>query len=395
MFFVDSPYGFGSTYILLCSSMLTTSLSLVFLSRHSVLLQGDNKEYIQVLFSLVSKIISWIISIILILHQVNIIIVFSTNIINVIINVLFVVAYEKKKYPYATYKGNYSKKCISGTKDVMFQKIANTIFSSTDLILIPACINLSFASVYNMYYQVFKALLTLLSSIVQAPFNSFGQLAQEEKNNTKLIRYFSIYQHSVLIISSILLTVAGILIIPFIRIYTKNISDFNYIYPSLVLLFFSQIFAQIINRPYGTILNATGNFKMQNKQCALAAIINIIVSISFIRVWGINSIIFGSFIGTMIILLMNIFQAYKNVLKISCIHIVKNIVLNYIIAVVIIIIGLNRNYIARNYFDLLIYAIYIAVICIVFIITFNYILDRKLTKSTINYILEIIKNKRG
>lgn len=386
--FIDSPFNQLETFILLLLSALVTASSLCFLSKYTVLLQGDNKEYIQVFLTLIARIITWSLSIYLMLTRTSIIVVYAINLFNIVLNVLLLAWYEKRKYPYITYKGQFQANLIKGTKDVLFQKIANTVFTSTDLILISSCISLASASVYNVYFQVFKSVLTLLSSVAQAPFNSFGHLVKEESTGEKLREYFNIYQHLVLIISTILLTVTGILIIPFIKIYTAKISDFNYVYPSLALLFFSQIFMQIINRPYGTILNATGNFKMQNIQCGLAAVVNIIVSISFIPLLGLNSIILGSVVGTLIILVMNVWQAYKNVLRQSASNTWRNIIANYILSILMITITLYLGLSATSYSGLFLLAIAVTIISGMVFIALNLLIDRKTTVNTIIYVKE-------
>lgn len=385
--FIDSPLTYSQTYMLLVVSVLTTSLSLCCLSKYTVLLQGDNKEYVLVRFSLLSKTITWVISMVLIIRNANVIVVYAINAVNIVINIILVRRYEKKFYPYADYKGTYDRELIDGTKDILLQKIANTVFTSTDLILISACISLASASAYNLYNQVFRAVFTLLTSVVQAPFNSFGQLVNSEEGRKKMPEYFNIYQHVVVMTATMLLSVAGELVIPFVRIYTQNIFDYNYIYPSLAILFFLQFFSQIINRPYGTILNVTGNFKMQNKQSVLAAIVNIIVSVLFIEYWGLNSIILGSFVGTLIILVMNIYQAYKNILNSSAVRTIFGIGVNYLVGVSCIVTSLKLDIRPGSYMEWCFYAIFFTLITGMLVFVANYITNRTATVKSVKYLL--------
>lgn len=391
--YLESPVSYLETFNLLLISVATTGISLCFLSKYSVLLQGDNREYIQVVFALIARTITWILSIVFIVHRSNILIVFALNLLNVVIIILLSNLYEKRNYKPITYKGIYDASLVSGTKDVLFQKIANTVFTSTDLVLISAFISLSYASVYALYNQVFRAILTFLISFAQAPFNSFGHLYNENSDSEKFKYYFDIYQHMVVIASTIIVTITGIMIIPFVRVYSRDFNDFNYIYPSLAVLFFSQIFSQIINRPYGIILNVSGNFKMQNFQCGIAAVINIIVSVSFIHVWGINSIILGSFVGTLVILFMNILQAYKNVLFCSPFKPLVTIVLNYAVALAIIFMSLKIHISLNGYVDLLLLAMLYSVITTIFILLFNFIIDSKNTKGVIAFLRRLLSKK--
>lgn len=387
--FIDSPFSYWETFSLLLVSAITTASSLGILSKYNVLLQGENKEFVLTIFSLVSKTVTWALSMVLILNSVSIIWVYSMNILNVVINIILARRYEKKNYPFVNYdQGEYESGIISGTKDVMYQKVANTVFTSTDLIVTSVFISLSAASVYNLYYQIFKSIFTLLASVVQAPFNSFGQLVNSENSERELNNYFEIYQHFVLLISTILMAITAQLLIPFVEVYTINIKDYTYIYPVLAILFYSQMFAQINNRPYGTILNVTGNFKMQNIQCAVAAVVNIIVSIAFIRWIGIHSIVLGSFVGTLIIFVMNMYQMHKNVLKGNWKKESVNIVSNYLLGVIAVVIFYNIDFKISNYLQWVVLACATSVFMGIVFLAANYMVDGQRTQKVVAYMYQ-------
>lgn len=387
--FIDSPFSYWKTFALLMISAVTTSSSLGILSKYNVLLQGENKEFILTIFSLISKTVTWALSMVLIISEASIILVYAMNILNVLINIVLAKRYEKKNYPFVNYnEGEYEAGIISGTKDVMYQKIANTVFTSTDLIVTSVFISLSAASVYNLYYQIFKSIFTLLASVVQAPFNSFGQLVNSGKSDTELTEYFEIYQYFVLLVSTILMTITAQLLIPFVKIYTVNITDYTYIYPILAVLFYSQMFAQINNRPYGTILNVTGNFKMQNKQCSIAAVVNLILSIAFIRWIGIHSIVLGSFVGTLIIFIMNMYQMHKNVLKGNWKKESFNISINYLLGVILILIFYKVNITVHNYLQWIWLACITTISMGIIFLAANYVLDCRRTQKVVTYMYQ-------
>lgn len=394
IFIIDSTLTYRDTYILLIISVMSATLSICALSKYNILLQGDNKEYKLIQVSTFCKIVTWIISIILIWQKCNILIVYLLNVINILFNVIILKYYIYRKYKMVTFIGEYKRKLILGTGDVFFQKIANTIFTSTDLILISAFIGLAASSVYNLYYQIFSSVLSFLVSIIQAPFNSIGQMVNTESEKNKVNSFFAIYQHFALILSTFFLTVAGAVIIPFIKIYTRNISDYNYVDYGLALLFFSQIFVQIVNRPYGNLLNATGNFKMQNKQCLMAAIVNLVVSYVALKGYGTQGIVFGSFCGTLIILIMNIYQAYKSILKESPMGNCKNIILNYILGISLITISF---YIMKSremgYIEWILYCCCVCVIFGIVILIFNEIIYYSGTNKVLSFIKAMLQNK--
>lgn len=384
--FIESPFSYLQTFTLLIICVSVTAISFGVQSAYSILMQGDNKEYLMVLFSLLARTASWAMMIFLIYCEKSIILVYSINLLNLIMNIVFMRCYEKKKYPFITYKGQYKKELIKGTGDVFLQKIANLLFTSTDLVLISVFINLAAASVYNLYYQIFRMVFNLLASVCQAPFNSFGQLATTEEGKKNMHSIFKVYQHIILVLSNLCFATVGVLILPFVRLYTAQITDYNYIYSTLVLLFYSQMFAQIVNRPYGTIINITGNFKLQNKQCIIAAILNVIVSISFIKWWGINSIVLGSFVGTLVIVIMNVWKVYQSVFKGSCLADMKNIIVNYVVGIVTIVYSWNVLGTPADYMQLVLYSILVAILMLLMIVTVNLVFCYHDTVGTVHFL---------
>lgn len=385
IYFIDSPYSYGKTLILMVICSITTGLSLGYLSKYQILLYGNNKEYVYVFLALVSKSLTWIISIILILNKESVVVVYFINIIDILTSGILIKKYQTKNHKNISFKGKYDRTLIKGTKDVFFQKIANTIFTSTDLILISVFIGLAASSIYNLYCQIFRAIFNLLASIVQAPFNSIGQIAHSEEKETKLIPVFKIYQYTSIILSTILLTITGVMILPFVYFYTKKFVDYNYIMPSLIILFFSQFFLQIINRPFGNLLNATGNFSRQNTQCAVAAVVNLVVSIAFIKVWELNSIIFGSCVGTLIILMTNIYIISKIFESMSFLKIFMQIILNYIVGIVAIYTSLKVYSSNINVYLLVVLEVFS--VCLTVLLA-NFLVFREDTKTAIRYFIK-------
>lgn len=210
-----------------------------------------------------------------------------------------------------------------------------------------------------------------------------------------MIDTFNLYQHLILVMSTIMLTITGVLIIPFVQIYTVGVRDVNYVNEGLAVLFFLQIFMQIINRPFGTILNATGNFRIQNIQCAVAAALNLIVSVVLIPLIGIHSIVLGSVVGTGVILVANICQAYRWVVKENPFNVIKNILINCILGIMCISISFKLSLNPTNYIQWVSYAIIVTLVVLVATITVNLLVDNRQTVNVIRYGSRIIKRKNG
>ena len=386
---INSPLSNVKTYLLLLISLLDTIGSLCLLSKYTVVLYGNNEEYVEIIISLISRIIYWVLSIILMRRKENILVVYSIRLVNIAINLLLFDVYKKRKYNRITFKGIYDVSLISGTKDVLFQKIASTVFSSTDLILISSFINLSYSSVYNLYYTIYKTISTFVFSCIQSPFNSFGQLYSKNGIDDSFVDLFDIYNTISIIILNTSLIVTSQMILPFIGIYAAKITDFNYIYPSLVYLLYTLMYIQSINRPYGTILNATGNFKNQNIQCALAAVINIVLSTVLLRKIGIYGVVIGSSLGTLMITIANIYVTNTLLFKNACKRNMVCMIINYFFGMLSIFISLKMKIKINGYFMFVMICLIDAAVVIICVLTINGILN----KTTYKKIIAFIKNK--
>ncbi|WP_036608094.1 polysaccharide biosynthesis C-terminal domain-containing protein [Oribacterium sp. P6A1] len=393
VYYLKSPIGFVHSLVLLGLTTFTTALSIGGTAKYTVVLSGNNRQYITSIISLLVKTITWIISLVMVINDISIILVYSINVLNVILNILALKVYEKKKYPFITYRGNYNLDKINGVKDIMFQKIASTIFTSTDLVLVSLGLSLSKASVYYVYNQIFQGVFSYLSSFGNAPIDSFGHLISSGNNeNAKYI--FEIYKKTINLMSTIFFSTAAIMIIPFLKIYTRDVKDENYIIPSLATVFFTYNYLKLNNLPYGMIINVSGEFKKQNIQTGIAAVLNIGLSIILMRFIGLNGIITGSAIGTLIIIVVNVIKA-KEVLAFDLKKDIVILIFNYMLALFMII---NSIYFvsisANNYFIWLLKSIVILIAVLLIVVVCNIFIDRVEMLTCIRFYLAKLENHR-
>ncbi len=379
---IDSPISMMQTSIIMLICLLTTVSSLYNVSLNAIVLQGSNMEYITQGYTMVAKIVSVILQILLVVMKVDIVYVFSCTLLNNIILVIMLKSKIKKDLKFITYRGQENIKYIKGTKDVFTQKIANTVFESTDLILVSTCINLAAASVYSIYNQVFRSIYNLFLGISRGPNHSFGQLFAEREiqKSKELSREYSAI---IYLIAGCLFTITGCLTRPFLQIYTQEFADYDYINLSLVIVFFSFFYIRSINSAYAMVLNVTGNFKLQNKQMLVAAVLNIVLSYAFIRYLGLISIVLGSFISTTLIVEANMYQSFKFLNRKGLLK--EHIILwsNYLYNLLIVRISFHFTFDQSSYFSWFILAIPIVIICIILVVLFNTIFFRREIKSLI------------
>ena len=91
-------------------------------------------------------------------------------------------------------------------------------------LIVSLILGLKEASVFAVYLIVFQGINTICSIISTAIYASFAKGQRDV-----LIRTFNIYEFVYYIVITILFSCTYLLIMPFIEIYTVNMTDINYI----------------------------------------------------------------------------------------------------------------------------------------------------------------------
>jgi O-antigen/teichoic acid export membrane protein len=121
----------------------------------------------------------------------------------------------------------------------------------------------------------------------------FGEVISKGESET-LRKSYSTYEYMYIIILFIVTVCMGVLILPFVSVYTMNMTDTNYMRPVIAGLFTVIVLLQNIRIPGLTIICAAGHYKETQYQAILEAVINIIVSVLCIHKFGMAGVLFGT-----------------------------------------------------------------------------------------------------
>ena len=312
IYVIESPYTFNITFIVLMLSVIISCISMSVLPQYYILLQGNNEEYIISIVNCLVKVVSFVLSVVFILNHQHIIFVFVSNLVGATLNIVIFEIYQRCKYPYVNYKTN-DVCVVAGTKDVLLQKILNIIFNFTDIFLISVFISLVMASVYNLNNQIYNSIYILVSAAITAPYNSIGILMRE--NREKFKKIFGAFRLLSYITISVFYTATGSLMESFMQVYISDEVGVKYYIPILNFLLFSFFYFRSVSQLYAIAINASGKFKLQNKQLIIAMIANIVVSVIMMLKFGIIGVILGSVCAMVVMLLMNTIKACKQILE--------------------------------------------------------------------------------
>ena len=116
------------------------------------------------------------------------------------------------------------------------------------------------------------------------------------KNETeKLNKTFSSFELLIHLGVTILYTIAGIMIIPFVKIYTKGVTDAEYIVPLFSVLIVVANASYCMRMPYYIMVQAAGHFKETQTSSIIEAAMNVAISILMVFRFGLVGVAVGTF----------------------------------------------------------------------------------------------------
>ena len=234
-----------------------------------------------------------------------------------VIRPLFLSFYVKRRFNinYKNVDKNYK---LKNQWDGLAQHIAAVVHGNTDVTLLTIFSNVVEVSVYTVYSNIISKFNNLISNITSSIESLFGDMLAKNEHDI-LNKTFSLYEYIYHSIVTIIYICIAILMIPFISIYTREISDANYIRPLFSILIIIAEFVSAMRFPYMSLTYAAGHFKQTMKCAIFETTINIVISIILIFKYGLVGVAIGTLVAMLIRTIEFIYHTSKYILKRSLI----------------------------------------------------------------------------
>lgn len=295
--------------------------------KYMVLLQAEGKKYLMSIVSTVVYVAGNIMKIILLLLGYDVIAIHIGYFIISLLQMVFYYSYMRKGYSWLDLKAEPNREALSQSKAVFVQQIMWMICGNTDiLVLTYVAQDLKAVSVYTVYLMIFSAVEKLFSTL----FGSFHYLLGQ-KYNTDRAGYMPlhrIYESLSMYGSFALYTIAFVLIIPFMNVYTAGITDTQYIDPYLPFLFTFMHLLSSTREASSRVINFAGHFKQMQWRAVAESAINLIISIVLVLKLGIYGVLIGTIVAYIYRTNDIIIYANKKILCRSCWNTYKIVITN-------------------------------------------------------------------
>ena len=106
-----------------------------------------------------------------------------------------------------------------------------------------------------------------------------------------------IYEYIVFVLVFFLFTVTALLITPFVQLYTRGIVDTDYNQPLFGFLLVVSEALYLVKLPHLNLAYSANKFKEITVPAYIEAILNIVISVSLVKKFGLIGVTVGTIVG--------------------------------------------------------------------------------------------------
>jgi O-antigen/teichoic acid export membrane protein len=359
------------------------------------LLNSDQKKYVTNAAIIGTRILNTALVLILINLGSGILTVKLGSSIVIMLRPLFFSIYVKKHYdlPKVEKKDAVLPQKWTG----LAQHAAYFVHSNTDVIILTVFADLSLVAVYSIYALVITSVRNVIISMVGGMEAELGDMYAKGEE-LELKKAYCRYHSIITVVSVFLIGLTALLIVPFVGIYTKGITDADYIRPRFAFLLIMGEMCNCLALPCTTISVSANRLKQTQWGSFGEAIINIFFSLVLMLWDPLLGVAVGTLIAEMFKLLYYSTYSEKKILNISC---GKHMVIRLCAIAAVAVLGVAGGWIAQklsmdSFYEWLIYAVVSAAAMLAVGLALLFIFKKELYNSMISMAVRLLgKRKRA
>ena len=255
------------------------------MAKYRVLLTADRKEYVISNAMTLAQILRFIFVWILLRANISVVFVKVVPIFTLLVRSFILKIYVVKKYPSYSFSmaENITIPESKDRWDAMLLQISISTSVSLPTIIISQVLGYKEANVFAVYSLVISAIISIISALSSGVSPMLGRSIAQGKDISKT---YNIYDFIVSFIITIVFSIAAIMIIPFVVLYTNIVNDINYVVPIYAILFciWGAVYSYRI--PVTAVINAAGIYRPNRFYNMLNLLLQIIGGIAFSLVLG-------------------------------------------------------------------------------------------------------------
>lgn len=286
-----------------------------------LLLNADQKGYIQYITQIAAILLNTLMCVVLIGMDCSIHIVKLTTSTIYFLQPLALYLYVRKRYTIDK-TITYTEEPIKQKWNGVAQHVSAVVLDGTDTIVLTLFSSLADVSIYSVYNLVVKGIKQLVHSMIGGVTALVGELwAKKEIEQVKSV--FGWTQWVVHTVTTYAFSVTAVLIVPFVSVYTAGITDAEYSQPLFAVLITLANAGYCLRLPYSAMVLAAGHYKQTQSNYIVAVILNIVISVATVSVWGLVGVAIGTIVAMFYQTIWMAVYSFKHLLKMPLTSFVK------------------------------------------------------------------------
>lgn len=271
-FVVSSELPQQEIVFIMLISLIPTGITFLFSTKYQVLLQATQHEYIVNCIKTIAYLIGQLLVILVASCQISRIGLRVVMLVSPILMAIILTLVGRNLFSHINMKMKADYSLIKGTRELLVQKFVGLIYSTAPYMIMSIRIGTKAISIYAVYTNVTTLLKSVANAMLNAPRMSLGALIAEGKQD-RIRSIFSKYELIVFSSSTVMVSTYFALILPFVKIYTANVTDVVYTDTILATLLGITFFIECLHIPSGIYITMSGNFKVAQQIQVFGAVI--------------------------------------------------------------------------------------------------------------------------
>ena len=312
-FFVPTSIAPMELFAIIILTALPALFSYFIQAKYRILLEVDGRKYVITNSETALQLTSNIGKILVLLLADSLVLIQLVYCLLALVQLGYVYIRAKKRYTWLNLRAKPDFEAISQRKSVLVHQVSGMVFNNTDVLLLSVLCDFRVVSVYTVYNIFFSQIQTFITSIISGFSFALGQMFQT--NREKFMKVYNVYETFYIMATFVIYTLMAVFLLPLIQIYTQGIDDADYTNVYLVLLFVLMNLLANGKLPSNHVLEYSGKFEETRSHAIIEMVINIVVSVSAILIWGICGAILGTIVALLYRGTIMIYYANKKVLE--------------------------------------------------------------------------------
>lgn len=376
--------GFGWMYTaLMIAAISISSFAQYFFGMvNGLLLKADQRGYVLYVAQLVTVLLNTVVCVILIKLGAGIHFVKLTTSIIYLIRPFALHLYVNRHYAidrHIKYEGEPIKQKWNGVA----QHIAAVVLDGTDNIVLTAFATLSDVSIYSAYQLVVHGVKSLFFSLSNGVQALIGELWAKQELDT-LNDTFGKFEWILHTGTVYVFGCTGMLILPFVSVYTNGVTDANYMQPVFAVLITMANAGHCLRLPYNVMILAGGHYKQTQANYIIAAAINVVLSVVLVMNFGLIGVAIGTLASMVFQTVWMAHYVSRNLIHWPFVRFVKQVAVDLLTVCVA---AYATHWIqlgSLNYLSWVVMAIKVAIIWLAVLIPINFVFYKKYAMLPIN-----------